>query len=465
MPTERIKFGYLESGNAVEAGASPRAYNVLLDGAGALRRRPGLTTWSGFPESIPEASPVAGMVAFEGALYFVNDYRRLWRISGGAATALSTGGPTTYLAGTGRPVFAVTRQRLVIAGGSTMSKLESGATAMALLGGSPPVCSQVAALAQRLFVDDNTSALTNGRVRFSSTGYTGNESFDALDTFDTEAATDDVVAVRSNSNELWALGERTLQVFSPDPVSIVAPGRTKNRGCGAAASVVQVEEAFAWLDEAKQFVVSDGRSIETISDPIAATLDDIEDVSDAFGFRVNLGPFDCLVWTLETGGSTFCWQRGGGWSQWSTWDYRLGHQAFEASSAYYWPEEDLHLVGLPSGQIAVLDDSATTDLGSPIKAEAWTGVLDHDTAGPKLCRELRVRLRRGQSTAGTVRLSYRMDGGGWSTPLSLSVAGADEDTTLRFQSLGVYRTVQWKLEMSDAADLVVAAVEEDWMPL
>jgi hypothetical protein len=466
MPTAPIIFGNVqESGDQELAGASPLAVNVLVDGKGAVRRRPGVSAWSGFPTTIPQSSSISGIGSFGADVYWVNALRRIYKLVTGTATAtaMTDGTTNTFLDGTARPVFAETPYRLVIAGGEALQRVNTGATVSARLGGSPPNCTSVAALAARLFINDDTSASTTGNIRYSGVGDSGNESWDALDYANAEARPDDVVVLRENANELFAFGETTLQVFAPDPIGVIAPGRARNIGCSAGHSVVLMDESFAWFDDQARFVVSDGRSDQEISAPIAGALDGIATVSDCYGFRVNLDQFDALVWMFPTDGRTFAWQKGGGWSQWHSFhgDGR-GHAPLGITAHYYFARERVHLVGLSTGQIAKLDAAANTDLGTTIKAEVVTGFDSRGTDEYKHCEAVRLTFKRGQSaTAPVVRLSWRDDLGAFGHPLTISLgATGDYIATVERRSLGRYRRRQWKLEMSDAADLVLAGVRE-----
>lgn len=463
MPTAPLQFGMQESGNQQLSGAPPLAVNVVIDGSGALRRRPGIATWAGFPSTVPEVREIEGITSFDDEVYWVTSTRQLWRTDPdtATATALSDGTAAALLAGSARPVFAETKTRLVIAGGDVPEKVDIGESLAERLGGSPPVCTNVIALASRLFVNDKTSNTTKGHIRYSGTGVIANESWDALDYAEAEARPDDIVALRENSNEAFAWGETTLQVFSPDPIGVIAPGRALNIGCSAAHSVIRADEAFGWLDDQRRLVVSDGRGVDELSAPISGTLDGINTVSDCYGFRVNADQFDCLVWQFPTDGRTFV--NAGAWSQWQGWDASVGSfTALGIKAHYFWPAQNLHLVGLATGQIAKLDYATSTDLGTEIKAEAWTGFQDQGTDEIKHCTALHLAFKRGQSsTAPEVRISWRDDLGAFCSPIrvSLGVTG-DSYPVVELRSLGTYRRRQWKFEFSDAADLVLASARE-----
>lgn len=469
MPSQQLFFGNAQqSGNQQLAGASPLAVNVLVDGVGAVRRRPAIAAWSGFPASPPSSSPVIGIGSFAGDIYYVNADREIYRIAtgggGGGVTALSGGGAETYLLGTGRPQFAETAFRLVIAGGDVPSKVDLGATGAARLGGSPPVGTQVAALNQRIFLNNYTDASTLGRIDYSRPGNAGNESFGNLQFKPAEGRPDPIVALKDNANELWAFGETTLQVFSPDPTGVIAPGRSLNRGISAADSVIRVDDNFAFLDEKRDIVTSDGRSTQVLSEGIAGTLDRIATVSDCWGFRGIGDQWALLGWQFPSDGRTFVLQEGGGWAQWNGWDSTSGYTVFPIVSHYYWPAENLNLVGLINGQIAKLDFDATSDLGEILKAEVHTGFLNHNTDAVKKCDVLRLTLRRGHtsSSSAQVLLYWRDNLAGFIGPKVVPLSNARGIFTVELRSLGYYRARQWRLEFTDTADFVLARAEETY---
>lgn len=477
MPVAQLNFGNQQAtGDQALAGSPGLAFNVVVDGAGAVRRRPGIAAWASFPSSGYEASNVDAITSFNGnlvwvagdyPLFFGERWRRVWTLlnsTTGALEELSENSEESLVHGPDRPHFAETQFRLIAcAGGTLMTKYDVGASATDDF--ATVAANQVVALASRVITNDLTSASTSGRIKYSGVGSAGNETFGALGFVSAEARPDAVVALRENSNELYVFGETTLQVFSPDPQYVFVPGRTINRGCASADSVVRVDESFAWLDEQRQFVVSDGRSIDVVSDPIAAVLDSMETVSDCYGYRVNLDQFDCLVWSFPTDGRTFCYQRGGGWSQWSGWTDGVGHTRFAPLSHYYFSTDNVHLVGLSTGQVAELTTSATSDLGSHIKAEVTTGFMNHGTDAKKFTDCLRLTFKRGQTATGsaepTVLLSWRDNLGAFGNPrrIGLGTTG-DYVFTKELRSLGGYHRRQWRLEFTGAADFVLAGAEE-----
>jgi hypothetical protein len=463
MPTKAIMFGAIqESGDEQLAGASPLAINVLTDGKGTVRRRPGISAWM---TGDATGSPVLAISSFGPRIYFICENRRLYATVGGSTADLSS--PTgVTLAGFNRPVFAVTPWHLVATGGGRPIRTDKVFLDARPLGGSPPPAASIVSLNQRLITDD-LGLDAEGHIRFSSPGKAGNEEWDELNFTSAEARPDAIVAIRENGSELFAFGTTSLQVFSPDPVAIFAPGRAIQRGIAAADSVVTVNDTLSWFSEQREFVTTDGRTVQALSDPIAATLDAIETVDDCFGFHWNADQFSALVWKFPTDGRTFVAQGGKGWAQWHGWEDGRGHTPFPVTAHYYWPEENRHLVGLADGSVAQLDTAATTDLGATIKAEVTTGFINHDTDSWKSCDMVRLTFRRGQTATGSeephVMLSWRDTLGGFCAPLRLGLGTTgDYVFTVERRSLGMYRARQWKLEFTGAADFVLARVEETY---
>jgi len=468
MPTEPINFGPQQaSGDSPLAGAAPLCMNVVVDGMGAVRRRPGLSAYSQVA-TMPGEVRAIGYFGADNAALFVSydedqENSRIYALKYGVGfSEVSDSSTSTRLLGTARPIIADSKNDAFIIAGKAPQRIRMGLTSERLAG-SPPVGNSIASIASRVLIDDRNSKSTRGQIRWCDPGVTGIETWDELEFAEAEARPDELVRIAENTNELWAFGQTTTQIFNPDPVSVFAPGRALNVGCAATHSPIRVDDSFAWLDNQKRFIISDGRGYQELSGGIADTLDGITTVSDCYGFRVNIGQFDCLCWTFPTDGRTFVYQQGGGWAQWS--GYTNGrYQPFALRSHHYVDTQDVHLVGLESGRVAEFDTAATTDLGDTIKGEVTTGFINRGTDATKECNVVRLVLKRGQATTAPVlRVSWRDDLGAFCRPVTVSLGTrGDYVHTVELRSLGTYRARQWKLEMSDAADIVVARVEEDF---
>src|SRR6185369_5466378 len=409
--------GQQASGIDALTGAPALMANSLTDIAGARKARPGLAAWSGFPTTIPNRSPVIGISSLDDKLIYVTDDRKIWVCTAGGVASVSSSDVASHLDGTQRPQALSLRNEVIFVGGGRPETTD-GTGSATRLGGSPPLSLAIAGIATRVVLAPND---TSGTIRWSGLGDTAHDTWDALDFAEAEAKPDFVQAIASNTNELFIFGTETIQVFSPDPVTAFAPGRTMNIGLLAPYSLVEIDDKFAFLDRERRFVLTDGRSFSdeesVLSKPIESVLRGMTTVEDCWGFRMRTDRWDACVWFFPTEGRGFTWnRRNRGWSEWRQWGSR-GWETPSITSAYYWPEQNVFLVGLDTGQIAKLDADAHTDLGQPIKVEIVTGFVDHGTSNQKKSISAKFTFKRGgTSQAGTapqVRIYYRNNEGPW----------------------------------------------------
>lgn len=392
---QEIPFWNQQSSGLDElGGGSPYAINVVVDPINkTVRRRPGVSAYSEAPGLVDSGGIVGVYRTIGGHLYAVGGtpgQRAIYRISGGSSNNLSTALGNTLLDGAERPDFAETEMLLVVAGGNRLQKVELASNESDKLGGDPPKASHVIANSQRLVVndvDEFRSQLRGSGFAQGTQTYEGHETWSGLDaaTVTAEAKTDPVVAVHENTNEIFAFGTTTLQVFSPDPTFGYVPVATREIGCAAAYSVIKVDQSFAWLDHLRRFVLGDGRSLEIISDPIKATLDEIEDVSDCFGYRVVMGNLDCMIWTFPSDGRTFVFQKGSGWGQWQGWDPGQNNwKQLDVTAHFQEPGTGANIVGTGGGlvsqlQMGAFEDLVPEDTFSVLEFSLSSGPNDGDT--------------------------------------------------------------------------------------
>jgi hypothetical protein len=474
MPEAPLKFGNSQnSGHEELAGASPVAVNAVVDATGAVRRRPGLSASTLAPPTVVDArgfiglhrSPTGLLLGVAGT---TTGPASLYRIT---ASGFSTLSSALYLSQ--RPSWAETEAIVVLAGGHRPRRVDLASPyAFADLGGNPPKGTQVVAHNGRLLLTDPD---VNGRIWYSApaagSSTSGHEQWTAGVTalgrsgfFAAEARPDALVAIAENTNELFAFGQTNLQLFAPDGTFIYSPVSAREFGCAAAASLIRDEQSFAWLDERRRFVYSDGRTITPISDPIKATLDALTRVDDCHGYRVLQGPVDCLVWTFPTDGVTLAMQKGGGWSQWHGWsDTANNYTPFRVSASAAVIDSGETLAGTTDGYVAKFDSSAATDLGTRIPYSVTTGFNNQGTDARKNCKALRLVLRRGSAT-GTepvVQVAWRDDLGPWGDPIRVGLGTVgDYESVVDLRSLGAYRRRQWRLAFHGTSEFVLASATE-----
>lgn len=476
------------TGNEALGGAPGVAVNVIVDDNGTVYRRPGIEAAPGvYPTGITEisATPTVGGLygTLDGNLYAVGGgtpFRNLYRITSTAAVPLGAVQSDQTLAGMSRPVFAETQLLLVIAGGAQMQKIILSSFASSRLGGDPPYASHVVANSSRLLGNianvNFNNTFDKSVVRFSDIA-NGNASYAGMEVwteglgtaghFSAEADPDPVLAIMQNTNEVFCFGDGSLQIFSPDPSAVYSPTVTREVGIAAPYSIIKVNGQVGWLDNLRRFVLSDGRSEQVLSDPIAKVLDDMDTVTDCFGYRPNLGFLDAMVWTFPSDGRTFAFQKSSGWSEWLGWNDATDNFAPFPVNAHHLPTLTRNnLVGSLDGRIGRFSLDATTDFGTKIVARVDTGYLDRGTDAKKHCKVVRMVLKRGQTTssqAPVALLRYRDEPGPWSAPLSISL-GTTGNTRpeVEFRSLGVYRRRQWQFEFSGTEALGLVSVTEEF---
>ena len=491
MPSAPIPFvNQQATGIDSLAGAPGVAVNVMVDQAGTIRRRPGITAAPGVFSGVVDATGITGLYStVNGVLYAVGNtpyFRQLYAVGSVSATALSTPFSDSTLAGSGRPTFAETQLILAIAGGDAMQKIVLSSNTSARLLGSPPLATHVAASSSRLLgniaITSSTVDYDKSVVRFSGIA-NGNTTYAGMEVwtegivvggaghFSAEANPDAVLAVWENTNEVFCFGTRSLQVFSPDPfvsdTGIPAgwsPSVTRELGNSAPYSIIKANQQFAWIDDLRRVVISDARAESVISDPIKRDLDNMGVVSDAFGYRVTTGPLDAMVWSFPTDGRTFSFQKGSGWSEWLGWaNGNFAPLAVTASCIA--PVSHDVLVGTSDGRIGRYSLDAQDDFGQPIVVRVDSGYINRGTDEQKHCRCVRLALRRGANASADTKilLSFRDYPGAFSEPLEVSLGAlGDTEIVVELRSLGVYRRRQWRFEYTGAEDLALVGVTEDF---
>lgn len=482
---ERIPFVPNQaSGIDPIAGGSPAAVNVVIDAGGAVQRRPGIATYSRGGGQV-SAKPIQalyqtagrGLYAVAGDVPGILDVYEL--IDDGAV--LLEDAPALFVADF-RPVIAETEAMIVITTGRTARKVEfAGVTkVVAPLGGNPPNGTHVITQNSRLLMNDRPLG-DKTKINYSAPSQgiatVGHEQWGPQNTaigrsgfFTAEGRIDPVVALGENSNEVFAWGTSSLETFITDSNFIYTPVSLIEYGCATPYGIIKSEADFAWLDEKRRIVISDGRSAKVISEAIQQTLQDLTRVDDCYGYRVSLGPVDALVWTFPTDGRSFAYQQGAGWATWMSHSDDLANWSpLNITAHAFVPGSNANLVGTRDGKVGQFSMTAETDLGSPIVAHVDTGFIDHGTDLRKQCISVRLALRRGAeplTTAEDALLQYRDQEGPWRTAsrVSLGVSG-DRAIVKEVRSLGVYRRRQWRFNFAGSSQLVLARATEEFQVL
>lgn len=478
MPQEPISFGpFQESSYDELGGASPSAINVVIDEKGTVYKRPGISTYDVAPSTVVDSNGIIGLYSTNDSQLFAiggnNLSRPIYKLSGGSSSSLSSL-PASTLTGSGRPTFTETEVFLVIAGGNDIQKVRLDTNVSSRLGGSPPFSTHVTANSSRLLANDVTvdktkvrfsgisqgTIDTSGHEEWDNTGITEDGGF-----FTAEARPDNVVAIHEATNEIFVWGQDNVQIFVPDTTNVFLSGATREFGCIAPYSIIKKDQEFIWLDQHRRFVYSDGRTFQQIEKPIKRQLDALSTVSDCFGYRVLIGHIDCFVWTFPAAGTTFAYQVGGGWSQWNGWDSSQSNfKVLQVLSHHLRRDGGVNVVGTISGKIGKFSQNAYDDLGDLIVSRVDSGFLDRGTDNRKLCKAVKIAIRRGQNSSESLgRLEWRDSPGNWNGPIHLDTGSIGDDYIVKeFRGLGTYRRRQWRFTFSDSVNLALVKVTEEF---
>lgn len=530
MPTtiQPIPFGpTLETSSEEISGASPEAYNVIVDARGTIRKRPGIAAYTGVaPATAVDVNGVLGLYLTEdrvahtsgtstvsgthpGVLYAVgasvnasggghNAGRNVYRIVGGTATLVGTGATNedrlaspSAVATTRfpRPTFAETEALLVVAGGAEIGKIDirpetfsapnfttnADYHEMSFLGGCPPLASHVIGNSSRILAND--TQLDQTKVRYSDISqgivdFTGHQTWTpspgAAGFFSAEARPDSIVAIAENTNDIFVFGKTSLQLFSPDTSTTFAPSITKEVGCLAPYSPCKWDDKYVWLDHLTRVVASDGRQWESVGGPVQATLDTLDNADECYSYRYSESFADCLVFRFETDTETLVYQPGIGWARWAqgTTD---AWTMFPVLSHHLRQDGGLNVVGLSDGTIRTLSLDNTTDLGTAIVAHVTTGFLDRETDSLKQNVAVRLSLKRTVALSDNVSffLEWRDDlSADWdSVEVELDADDGDLNPVVTLRSLGTYRRRQWRFRFAEGASLFLVRASEEFLLL
>lgn len=462
-----IDFGAGQSSLEELSGAEPIMWNLLADAGNAVRQRPGLRAWADFPSVVPNASAPIGMYAWRTYLIYVCADRTIWAVyAPGDVRALSDATALTRLDGSLQPIFTYDADRVVITGGGAPQKWE-GVGLSARLGGSPPSATHIAYDSQRFVVNVYDDS---GIIQWTPPGVGNHETWTVAGVgsggfTEAEASPDALLALHVSTNEVFAFGTQSLQVFIPDGSVDFVLATTLSIGLGARFSVIDTDASYAWIDERQRIVESAGRDLEILSAPLMAdSIAALPTVDDAWGFRARIGSFDLLVWAFPTAERTLCYDRGSKkWSEWKTWT-GAEWSGWIGRSYYYWADHNVHLVGLDSGEIVEMTFDAYQDMTLNLRGVSRTGFRDMGTGARKLCQRLQLVMKRGATAPGSVapkaEVRYRDDLGGFQDAVSYSLGAAEYPPTIEKWGLGMYRDRQYELTFENNAEFVLAAARE-----
>lgn len=448
------------------SSAASQVVNWTVDEAGINRPRPGLTSYTATGIS---ASPVIGMCRWANYTIIVTQDRKIWAISDDnptVAQAASSSSTATQLEGTERPTFVAGEDHVYIAGGGRIQRWSHVLLLSEVVTDSPN-CTHIATLGQYLIANDTTNPQV---YRWSDIGEGAWTTWPAANESRADSRPDPIVGIYENTNELFLFGSETLQVYAvgSDPTLPFEKVSTINVGLGAPYCVISLEQHFAIVDDTRQCALTDGRSVQYLSDAIKKDLRGLTTISDAWGYYEEQGQFSYLVYRFPTERRSFVYDIGP--KRWSERKYYSApFQSDWPVGAYsYWPRYNYHLFGstASTGGLMRFDPDSRQDLSGPLVCERTTGWQDFGSPGAKRGGRVRVFMRRGTAaqgaTPGALEVRVQRDDGPWSVWKFVSVG--EPENYRQYVDLffgGIFRRARYAVRFSTTENMSLVSMFED----
>ena len=273
-------------------------------------------------------------------------------------------------------------------------------------------------------------------------------SWAATDVLTASSSTDNVLALGKSKGELWVFGEDTTEIFydaanaSGSPLS-VRTGLGMQIGCGAAASVVEIDDLLVWMDN-RGYIVQSSVSPFIRSNNSGYTLKIISDdavTAEFLSYRVRDDAIACtyndrghLMYqiTFPTVKKTWVYDYNS-----KMWHERSYYNSFTDSDEahlgqYYTQFHSLHLMGgQASGMIYLSSELYYDDNGVDIRRIRTTPVQFEPTEHKMVVIDrLELRMGSGDAAQGVtpyVSMRYSHNGGHtWSSEMNRSFGATGE---------------------------------------
>ena len=462
----------LSPGYDVAGTSTSTLVNWEADGSGASKPR---TALSAHTLASASTDPVVEVAAWGRRLAWItqdsSNIRKLWYQDRGGLTATQVSDSTaaTQLGGTSRPVFSFGSGVAYIAGGSYLLKWDPSAATASQVAASPR-CTHVAALGQRLLVNDTDNP---GNVRWSDIGEGVWSTWPAANATNADARPDDIVGIYENGQEAFVFGETTTQVYGvgTDALFPFEAINAIDGGLGAPYAVARKDGSFFLLDERRAIVRTDGRSREYIDAEFGRALRGFSTISDCFAYYDSSEQRQQIVFCFPTVGAVYARDlTSNRWTERAYYSGSYTRARFPITAATYWPATGQYIYGssLTAGGLLKNDLDYRADMGGtvPIVCERMTGWHDHGSFEWKRSRGLRIVLRRGTAAQGAtpsaLEIRVQNDGDAWSDWEQLSVGAPDDyETVLDVRLGGVFRRRRYHLRYAGSDDATLVAAFDD----
>jgi hypothetical protein len=231
----------------------------------------------------------SGTTAIVRGMHVMGNY--LYSVVGNTVYQIVANGTPTSLGvittSTGHVGMADNGTQLLIVDGTAFGHIVTTDTLTDISDGDFPTATDCA------FFDGYFIVTVGSTGRINISGLYEGTTWDALEYTTAEAVSDDLVGIGTTSQNLWLLGERSVEVYynsgnTTFPFARV-PGAITPIGCGAVDSIVEINEKIYCLSNKKSIMRSTGYSFEIISTPtINYQISSYATISDALAFTYTL---------------------------------------------------------------------------------------------------------------------------------------------------------------------------------
>lgn len=271
--------------------------------------------------------------------------------------------------------------------------------------------------------------------------------------------------------EVYAWGRESLEIFQDDGSSpfVRISGSASELGLEAPDSVVQAANtvfALCVMDGKRMVVKFEGRSPVNVSVDIEEILNSYSYVEDAVGSLISVGGIAVYLLQFPSEGKTWAYDyKHNYWVPWRSWDTTTDHNVnfipLHATYARKWNKT--LMMSRVDGKIYELSRDTTNDDGTLMLSYRRTPFIDHGSEHRrKRSEHLWVKAKSGVDDSSVLMLRWRDNGAKvWSNWIQISVSpkGKYEFVT-QLNRMGIYRSRQYEIRMSDDTEMVVTSITE-----
>lgn len=369
--------------------------------------------------------------------------------------------------GGGRVIFAETESELVMAAGGDIAKLSGAKTEK--LSDEAPQSTHV------VYIDGYLIGIEALSGRFRNSQNRQYDTWNALDVFSAEGNPDNIVAaVATEFSELMLAGTASIEQFDSSPQGSSPFFRRWVLGAGlledAKYTLLAVDNRLWGINQDREWVNFNYQIGNVESENIQASLDDLDDFKDGWsselvikGQRFIILQFPYATNRYGTQGLTFLYDyRKRRWGNLYGWDEKL-------SLPSRWPGWSVAKIGkrVFVGGDGVIYELGGTDEGPTKQRMIWrSGHLSRTGGAPMSVEQVTMRVKRGVGTytkAPIISLRANKDNRGFGRWVRRTLGKAgDREMILRFPKIGNCDTIQFEIDITDAADVQISKMWLDY---